>query len=97
MGGEQQPELLGAGDPVLLGQDVHRVLLAVRGDNVRVVAGLIILTTNNLHHEAVCQCVGHLVVVQGEQGGHLQLPDGVLPALPGHMEDLHSRLQRDFK
>ena len=39
----QEPELLGAGDPALLGQDVHRVLLAVRRDNVRVVASLVIL------------------------------------------------------
>ena len=46
--GEQQPELLGAGHPVLLGQHVHRVLLAVRGDDVRVVSCLVILTTINV-------------------------------------------------
>ena len=42
----QEPELLGAGDPVQLGQDVHRVLLAVRRDDVGVVLGLIILNKN---------------------------------------------------
>ena len=42
----QEPELLGARDPVQLGQDVHRVLLAVRRDDVGVVLGLIILNKN---------------------------------------------------
>ena len=41
---QQEPELLRTGDAALLGQDVHRVLLAVRGDDVRVVSRLIILT-----------------------------------------------------
>ena len=45
----QEPELLGTGDPVLLGQDVHRVLLAVRRDNVRVVTSLVILKMVILH------------------------------------------------
>ena len=39
----QETELLRAGDAALLGQDVHGVLLAVRGDNIRVVPGLVIL------------------------------------------------------
>ena len=39
----QETELLRAGDATLLGQDVHSVLLAVRGDNVRVVSSLVIL------------------------------------------------------
>ena len=39
----QETELLRAGDAALLGQDVHGVLLAVRGDDVRVVSCLIIL------------------------------------------------------
>ena len=40
---QQEPELLRAGDAALLGQDVHGVLLAVRGDYVRVVSSLVIL------------------------------------------------------
>ena len=40
---QQETELLRAGDATLLGQDVHSVLLAVRGDNIRVVPGLVIL------------------------------------------------------
>ena len=40
--------------------------------------------------------VGHLGVVQCEQRDHLQLPDGVLPTLPGHMEDLDARLKTKF-
>ena len=43
--------------------------------------------------EAECVSVGHLGVVQCEQRDHLQLPDGVLPTLPGHMEDLDARLK----
>ena len=33
-----------------------------------------------------------LVVVQCQQGDHLQLPDGVLRPLLGHMEHLYPRL-----
>ena len=39
----QETEFLRAGDATLLGQDVHSVLLAVRGDNIRVVSSLVIL------------------------------------------------------
>ena len=93
VGCQQQPELLGAGHPVLLGQHIHRVLLAVRGDDVRVVSRLIILTIINLYLDNGCECVyRHLGVVQGEQCGNLQLPDGVLPALPGHVHDLDASL-----
>ena len=90
---QQEPELLRTGDAALLGQDVHRVLLAVRGDDVRVVSRLIILTIINLYLDNGCECVyRHLGVVQGEQCGNLQLPDGVLPALPGHVHDLDASL-----
>ena len=55
--GESQPELLGASDPVLLGQYVHGVLLAVRGDDVGVVPGLVILEfQTNQGHPSSLDC-----------------------------------------
>ena len=72
---QDQTKLLRTGDPKLLGQDKHSVLLGVGGDDITVVTSLIVL-----------------VVVQGEEGLHLQLPDGVDRALFGHMKDLNPAL-----
>ena len=40
---QHQPELLRVGDPELLGQDVHGVLLTVRGHDILIVACLVVL------------------------------------------------------
>lgn len=77
---QDQTKLLGAGDTVFLGEHIHSVLLTVCGDDVLVVAGLVVLG-----------------VVEGEEGDHLQLPDGVHTALLGHVEDLDTGLERTSK
>ena len=40
---QDQAELLGAGDSEFLGEDIHRVLLTVGGDDILVVASLVVL------------------------------------------------------
>jgi len=62
---QQEPELLRTGDAALLGQDVHRVLLAVRGDDVRVVSGLVILGAVEGEETE------HLHLLDGEDGADL--------------------------
>ena len=75
--GQDKTKLLRTGNPILLGQDEHSILLGVSGDDITVVASLVVL-----------------VVVQGEEGLNLQLPDSVDRALFGHMKDLNPSLNR---
>ena len=81
----QETKLLWAGDSVLLGQDVHGVLLAVRGDDVRVVSCLIIL---KLYIWTICILIAtmsNLGAVEGEETEHLDLLDGEDGASLGHV------------